>query len=106
MSTATRLVPNHSHWGAFLAEVRDDRVVGVQPFARDRDPSPLLEGIAAAVHSATRIAQPMTREGYVAGGRGDGAGRGQERFVPVSWERALALVAAELDRVRREHGHD
>ena len=27
---ATRLVQNHSHWGAFLAEVEDDRVVGGQ----------------------------------------------------------------------------
>jgi len=42
MSGATRLVPNHSHWGAFLAEVRDGRVVGVKPFPRDPDPSPLI----------------------------------------------------------------
>jgi biotin/methionine sulfoxide reductase len=104
--SATQLVPNHSHWGAFLAEVRDGRVVGVKPFARDPEPSPLIEAIPAAVHAATRIAQPMVRQGYVAGGRGSGAGRGRESFVPISWQQALDLVAGELDRVRREHGHD
>jgi anaerobic selenocysteine-containing dehydrogenase len=29
---------------------------------------------------------------------------GMSPFVPVSWERALELVAGELGRVRREHG--
>jgi biotin/methionine sulfoxide reductase len=37
---------------------------------------------------------------------GNGEGRGREPFVPVSWERALDLVAGELDRIRRAHGHD
>ena len=35
-----------------------------------------------------------------------GEGRGREGFVPVSWERALDLVAGELDRVKCNHGHD
>ncbi len=52
------LVRNHSHWGAFFAEVEDGRVVGVRPFEHDPDPSPLIEAIPAAVHSPTRIAQP------------------------------------------------
>ena len=58
------------------------------------------------MHSLTRIAQPMVREGWLARGPGRGEGRGRERFVPVSWERALDLVAGELDRVKRNHGHD
>jgi biotin/methionine sulfoxide reductase len=102
----SNFVPNHSHWGAFLAEVRDGRIVGVRPFERDPDPSRLIDAIPAAVHSATRIEQPMVRQGWLAHGPGNGAGRGREPFVPVSWERALGLVAAELDRVRRLHGHD
>ena len=44
----------------------------------------------------------MVREGWLL--RRAGEGRGREPFVPVSWERALGLVAAELDRVRRDHG--
>ena len=39
------LVRNHSHWGAFLAEVEGGRVVGVQPFEKDPDPSHLINAI-------------------------------------------------------------
>jgi biotin/methionine sulfoxide reductase len=102
----TKLVRNHSHWGAFLAEVADGRVVGVRPFERDPDPSPLIEAIPAAVHSKTRVAQPFVREGWLKAGPGHGEGRGREPFVPVSWERALDLVAAELLRVKRDYGHE
>lgn len=99
------LVRHHSHWGAFLAEVDGGRIVGVRPFERDPDPSPLIDAIPQSVHSQARIAQPMVREGWLKHGRGHGEGRGREPFVPVSWDRALDLVAAEIDRVRREHGN-
>jgi len=101
----TTLVPHHSHWGAFHAEVKDGRIVGVRPFERDPDPSPLLDAIPNAVYSATRIDQPMVRAGWLTHGGGHGEGRGREPFVPVSWERALDLVAGELARVRDVHGH-
>jgi len=45
------LVRNHSHWGAFSAEVEDGRIVGVRPFERDPDPSHLIKAIPDAVHS-------------------------------------------------------
>jgi biotin/methionine sulfoxide reductase len=101
---AETVIRNSSHWGAFSAVVEEGRVVGVRPFELDPDPSPLIENIPAAVHSETRIAQPMVREGWLRDGPGSGAGRGREPFVPVPWEKALDLVAGELDRVRRTHG--
>src|SRR5436853_1098973 len=101
---AARLVQHHSHFGAFQAEVDDGRMVGVRAFARDPDPSPLIEALPEAVYSKTRVMCPMVREGYLARGPESRAGRGRERFVPVSWERALDLAAAELVRVKQEHG--
>jgi biotin/methionine sulfoxide reductase len=98
------LVRNHSHWGAFTAIVEEGRVVGVKPFEHDPDPSPLIEAIPASVHSDTRIARPMVREGWLRHGPGHGDGRGREAFVPVTWERALDLVARELARVKAAHG--
>src|SRR6201990_2397223 len=99
------LARHPSLWGAFLAEVDGGRIVGARPFERDPDPSRLIDAIPQSVHSQARIAQPMVREGWLKHGRGDGEGRGREAFVPVSWDRALDLVAAEIDRVRREHGN-
>ena len=48
----------------------------------------------------------MVREGWLKNGPGDGNGRGRESFVPVSWDRALELVAGELERVKRDYGND
>ncbi|MPY71788.1 MAG: molybdopterin-dependent oxidoreductase [Alphaproteobacteria bacterium] len=100
-----RLVPNHAHWGAFLAEVEDGRIVGVRPFEHDPDPSPIIQAIPDAVHSSMRIPRPMVREGWLRNGPGGSESRGREPFVPVSWDRALKLVADELARVRRDHGN-
>jgi biotin/methionine sulfoxide reductase len=100
-----QLVRNHSHWGAFLAEVENGRVVGVRPFEKDPDPSRLIDAIPAAVHSPTRIAQPMVRQGWLEHGPGNGEGRGREPFVPVSWDKALDLVSNEIARVKSEHGN-
>ncbi|MGH6770204.1 MAG: molybdopterin-dependent oxidoreductase [Xanthobacteraceae bacterium] len=104
------LVRNHSHWGAFFADVDGGRVVGVHPFEHDPKPSRLIEAIPDAVHSPTRIAQPMVRQGWLTHGPGHGLdhgrGRGREPFVPVSWDKALDLVASEIARVRREHGSE
>jgi biotin/methionine sulfoxide reductase len=58
-----KLVPHHSHWGAFNAVVEDGRVVGAVPFDFDPDPSPLIEAIPDAVHSPTRITRPVPRCG-------------------------------------------
>lgn len=94
-----------SHWGAFVAEVENGRIVGARPFAGDPAPSPMLAAIPDWVHGATRIDRPMVRAGFrrhrAASG---GAERGREPFVAVSWEEALDLVAAELTRVRATHG--
>ena len=99
------LVRNHSHWGAFSAEVEDGRIVGVRPFERDPDPSHLINAIPDAVHSKSRIAQPMVREGWLKHGPGPSEGRGREPFVPVPWDKALDLVAGEIERVRRLYGN-
>ena len=97
---------NAAHWGAFNAIVRDGRLVGVEPFAGDGNPSPLLETIPSAIYHETRISRPMVRQGYLEHGfDSDRAGRGAEPFVAVSWDRALDLAAAELARVKREHGN-
>ena len=97
---------NHSHWGAFTAEVEDGRVTGVRPFARDPDPSAMIEAIPEALYAANRIAQPMVREGWLRDGpAAGGAGRGAEPFVPVGWDLALDLVAGELARVKENHGN-
>lgn len=94
-----------AHWGAFTAVVEDGRLVRCEPFAADPAPSRMLESMPAMVYGPQRIRQPMVRRGWLQRrAESDGAQRGRDDFVPVSWDEALALVAGEIARVRAEHG--
>src|SRR5436305_10484593 len=92
-----------THWGAFEAVSDGDRLTEVRPWRGDPEPTPLIENVAAAHRHPTRVAQPYVRLGWLE--RGPGApGRGSGPYVPVSWERAIELLAGELRRVYSEHG--
>lgn len=100
-----RLSPSSSHYGAVMAVVDGDKMVGIEPYASDIDPSPIINSLPGMVHSPLRVAQPMVRAGWLAQRhKSDGSRRGADAFVPVSWETALALVADEMARVRADHG--
>ena len=102
---ANKRILSLSHWGAFYAETDGKRIVGVSPFEKDPAPSRLIDSIPAMVHSPLRVAAPMVREGFLRRREGsDRTARGHDRFVPVSWDTALGLVADELSRVTAAHG--
>jgi biotin/methionine sulfoxide reductase len=97
--------PSTSHWGAFSVRVDRDAVVDVSPHPDDPEPSPLLGNLADSVRHHSRVRRPAIRRGWLESGPGPAPGRGHESFVEVGWDEALDAVAAELDRVRREHGN-
>ena len=73
-----------SHWGAIKAKVEGGRLVGVEPFDRDRNPSPIIGSMAGAVYDQTRILHPMVRAGYLAKSiTSDRSRRGAEPFVQL-----------------------
>jgi len=95
-----------SHWGAFTALVKDGRLIGVEPFEKDGNPSKIIESIPDALYSETRVRQPMVRASWLRGGPGARTDkRGAEPFVPVPWDEALDLVATELKRVKDTYGN-
>lgn len=94
-----------SHWGTYEIESDGARVVGVEPFAKDPDPSPIGKSFTAITEA--RVRRPSIRKSWLEAGPGTrGDLRGVEPFVEVSWDTALDLVAAELERVRRDHGNE
>src|ERR687886_2107546 len=78
-------IPHSSHWGAFGAELRDGRVVGVRPFAKDPDPSPIIRSIPDALYDRSRVAQPMVRQGWLEHADRARERRGADAFVPMEW---------------------
>ena len=97
--------PHSSHWGTFLASA-DGELVSVRPHPDDPDPAPILANIPAAARHSSRVARPAVRRGWLERGPGPDDRRGTEPFVEVPWDEALDMVAAELARVRREHGSE
>src|SRR5689334_12715804 len=92
-----------THWGAFEAVSDGERLTQVRPWRGDPEPMPQIGNVASAQHHPARIAVPHVRKGWL--DRGPGApGRGDEPFVPVPWDAALDMLAAELRRVYTEFG--
>lgn len=88
-----------SHWGAYQFDGD-----GLAPVADDPAPARIGRGwLSAARDRNSRILTPAIRQGWLAGD--GGAGRGRDGFVAVSWDRAAALAAQELARVRATHGN-
>lgn len=91
-----------SHWGTFRACVHDGRLVAAFPVGgADAD---MAGAWPELVHGAARITQPHIRRGWLEDGLGPSDRRGSDEMVPVSWEHALELVAAEIRRVQTDHG--
>ena len=97
--------PTTSHWGAFAAEIGGDGRLRVAPHPEDPSPSPLLGNLPDGLRHPTRVAAPAIRRGWLERGPGPDHARGHEEFVEVGWDEALDLLAAELQRVRGEHGN-
>jgi biotin/methionine sulfoxide reductase len=96
-----------THWGSYRLEVGAGRIRAAHPSPDDDDPSPIGRSIPSAVHHRSRVSQPMARKGWLERGpEQHGGGRGSEPFVPISWDRAMDLAAAELVRIKRQHGNE
>ena len=54
-----------THWGAYEVETSDGKVVSMQPFSEDPDPSPIGLGMPQAIQDPVRIHQPMIRKGWL-----------------------------------------
>lgn len=103
---SVRRVRHCSHWGAYTLLVEDDRIVGVEPFELDPSPSPIIHSAGEWAKTDRRVPQPLVRAGWLEKREAsDRRARGQDRFVPVSWEEATRLVAGEIRRVSGTYGN-
>ena len=94
-------------WGAYGVETEDGKIVSMKPFSEDPDPSPIGFGMPQALGDPVRIQQPMIRKGWLDRKDGKSASRrGEGQYVAVSWEKAIKLVAGEIERVRETYGNN
>ncbi|MEW5423469.1 molybdopterin-dependent oxidoreductase [Amorphus sp. 3PC139-8] len=103
-------IPNNPTFAAHFGVYRVSRGADGRPVFTgiDRDPAPsrFADGLGAAATSPARVRRPSVRRSvWERGGGANRERRGQEPFVEVSWDEAVALVASELDRVRTRYGN-
>ena len=95
-----------AHWGTYQLEIKNNTVVGLKPFPFDRDPSEIGQSILDLLDGPARIKAPMVRESwYLKKTSKSYKLRGQDCFIPITWEEAINIVAGELRRVIDEHGN-
>ena len=100
------LTPTGAHWGTYYAEVEDGQLKGLHDYERDPSPAAIGPGIVDAIDDPVRVRRPMVRKSFLEKGiASDPTGRGAEPFVAVSWQKALDLVAQQIDRVRKTFGN-
>ena len=92
-----------THFGPYRIESRGNEIVAVH--GHELDPSPSEIGQSYLHRSDLRILRPAIRKSWLEGGPGTrGDLRGQEPFIEVEWDQAIALASDELKRIRRSYG--
>lgn len=96
-----------AHWGIREVERSVDGGFRLKPYSGDADPTPIgLDQLEPGLERL-RVRRPSVRQSWLEHGPGAAPERrGREPFVEIEWDHALDLAAAELDRVRRQHGNE
>ena len=103
----TRYFPTATQWGTYSVEVEGGRIKALHDYKEDPAPSIIGGGIVDAVDDKVRVRRPMVRKSFLEKGvQSNKNDRGTEPFVAVSWDTALDLAAAQIERVRKQHGNN
>ncbi len=94
-----------THWGVYRVRAEAGRIRALEPFERDRAPSPIGAGMATSIDGPTRVRRPAVRAGFLKQGAASRERRGCEPFVEVPWDEALDIVADALRRTIAAHGN-
>lgn len=99
-------IPSASHFGAFYAHVRNNKIVDISSqLDSDANPTVIVKGLADRNSTNSRVKYPVVRKSYLEGkGRGDL--RGKEEFVRVSWDTALDLAANAIKKAQKKGGNE
>ncbi|MDU7758931.1 MAG: molybdopterin-dependent oxidoreductase, partial [Enterobacter asburiae] len=87
-----------------LVETDGENVLSSRGALPTQHPNSLQTVVRDQVHSKTRVRWPMVRKGFLASPDKPQGIRGQDEFVRVSWDDALALIHAQHKRIRDSYG--
>lgn len=103
-NSATKTILTAAHWGPILVETDGEKVLSSRGALQTGHLNSLQTVVQDQVHSATRVRYPMVRKGFLASPDNPQGIRGQDEYVRVRWDEALALVHAQHKRIRDTYG--
>ena len=53
-----------AHWGSYYAKVKNNKLISLEPYEKDENPSLISEGMIDAVNDKLRIQNPCVRAGW------------------------------------------
>ena len=100
-----------AHWGSYYAKVKNKKLISLDPYEKDANPSLISEGMIDAVNDELRIKNPYVRAGwyldYLSESKNNSVAfnrarkkRGTDEFIQISWTEAIDIVSKELNRVK------
>ena len=87
-----------------LVETDGERVLSSRGALPGTFENSLQSAVGDQVHTRARVRWPMVRKGFLASPARPQGVRGEDEFVRVSWDEALALIDAQHRRIRRDYG--
>ncbi|MDC1386006.1 molybdopterin-dependent oxidoreductase [Candidatus Thioglobus sp.] len=94
-----------SHWGTYNFSVDKNKKIQLDNWGLDSSPTEFGLGLADAAIDNLRITKPHVRKGWLNNiGKSDGK-RGQDEFIPVSWDEAFELASKELLKTKNVYGN-
>ncbi|MDB9788675.1 molybdopterin-dependent oxidoreductase [Candidatus Thioglobus sp.] len=94
-----------SHWGTYNFSVDKNKKIQLDNWGLDSSPTEFGLGLADAAIDNLRITQPHVRKGWLDNiGKSDGK-RGQDEFIPISWDEAFELASKELLKTKNVYGN-
>ena len=103
-NSAVKTILTAAHWGPMLVETDGETVLSSRGALPTNHPNSLQTVVRDQVHSKTRVRFPMVRKGFLASPDSPQGVRGEDEFVRVSWDDALALIHQQHKRIRETHG--
>ena len=100
-----------AHWGSYYPKVKNKKLISLEPYEKDENPSLISEGMIDAVNDKLRIQNPCVRAGWyhdylnesennnIASDRAREK-RGNDEFIEISWAEAIDIISKELNRVK------
>ena len=103
-SATTKTILTAAHWGPMWVETDGEQVLSSRGALETSFTNSLQSVVREQVHSKTRVRYPMVRKGFLASPDSPQGVRGQDEFVRVSWDDALALIDRQHRRIRDSYG--